>query len=275
MHPLSTKECFIIGSGSSLLDLTSEQIAYLKEHPHTLAMNKYYLFYEKVEIVPKALFLADHRFPTHRVFTEIIAKAKKSSQPPTIYVDNYYEILFRRPYRHLRWNLKERLKLYKNNRYLAPFWINYPQLNFFSHRQGIYEGFSWSNNISEPLYWMHGSLTTAINLANIIYPGCDIKLIGVDLKSPEPFYEQELQTRQNLMDAGYFRNKRVGQHHTAIASKNGVTMLDAIKDLIRPELAKNNVNLFCCNPSSLLVTEDICEYAAIIPSTSSLSTLIN
>jgi len=259
-----SKDCFILGSGRSLLNLTSEEREYVNGHPHTLAMNKFYLFYEKVGIEPTALFMADTRFPTHRVVTEIIDKARQSAKQPTYYLENYYVNLFCKPYIHPLWNTRERLRLLRMNRYIAPLWVNYPRVRSFRHLQGVYDGFGWAKSLDEPLYWLHGSLTTAINLAFIIYPGCDIKLIGVDLQGPEPFFDEELRVRPDLMDAGYLRNKRVGQHHTAIASKNGVTMLQSIVDLIKPALAKERIRLLCCTSDSLLVSENICEYANIV-----------
>jgi hypothetical protein len=33
------------------------------------------------------------------------------------------------------------------------------------------------------------------------------------------------------------------------------------------ELAKNGVQLLCCNSASLLVSEGICEYAPVLPQT--------
>ena len=245
--------------------MSPEERDHLNAHPYTLAMNKYYLFHEKTGIKPTALFQADTRFPSHRVVTETIAKARRSKKGPIYYLEAYYVNLFCKPYVHPIWNFRERLKLYKSNKYITPLWIIYPRVRSFRHRQGVYEGFDWAKSLDEPLYWLHGSLTTAINLASVIYPGCNIKLVGVDLKAPEPFYDEELQASPHLIDAGYWRNKSMGQHFTAIASKNGLTMLQGIKDLVKPELAKQKVSLFCCSKESLLVSEGVCEYKDIIP----------
>ena len=88
------KDCFIIGSGSSLLNLTVEEKEYLNNHPHTLAMNRYLLFFEKIGVVPKDLFLGDyHSILSHRVLLKTIKKINKLSIFPNYYVDEYYQNL--------------------------------------------------------------------------------------------------------------------------------------------------------------------------------------
>ena len=259
-------ECFIIGSGRSLLDLTPEERIYLNAHPRTLAMNKYLLFDEKVGVTPKALFLADRHFPAPKVFTETVARARGLDPKPTYYVDDYYRKLFIQPYLDPIWVARERARLYTRHRYIGPPWVRYPDFVFFHHLFGHYGDFSWATTLDEPLFWLHGSLTTAINLAFVAYSRCDIKLVGVDLTGPEAFYEEQLQTRRDLTDKHYWRSKEMGEHWTVLAIKRGLSLLDGISQ-IRMELAKNGVQLLCCNSASLLVSEGICEYAPVLPET--------
>ncbi len=257
------KDCFIIGSGSSLLDLTPEEKDYLNNHPYTLAMNKYLLFYEKIGVIPKALFLGDFHFPAHKVLTETIEKAKKINPQPIYYVDDYYQKLFKEPWKHWEWNLKERYKLYKNSHYLSPLVVNCNHLKFFSAKLRDNPKFIWAKNFKDELFFQRGSLTTAINLAYLIYPECDIKLIGIDLNENPSFYEEEIKKRSDLIHKFYDeRSKSSGKHDTIVKTMKG-TVLDRFP-LIQKELAEKKAKLLCCNPQSLVVTKGLCDYVPII-----------
>lgn len=257
------KECFIIGSGSSLLDLTSEEKEYLNNHPHTLAMNKYLLFYEKIGVIPKALFLGDFHFPAHKVFTETIEKAKKINFQPVYYVDDYYQKLFKEPWKHWKWNLKERYKLYKNSNYISPWLVNYSYLKFFSAKLRDHPKFVWAKSFQDELFFQRGSLTTALNLAYLIYPECDIKLLGIDLNKNPSFYDEEIKKRPDLTDhKNDLRAKKAGYHATIVKTPQG-TVLDRFP-LIQKELAQQGAKLLCCNANSLVVTKGLCDYAPIM-----------
>ncbi len=257
-------ECFIIGSGRSLLNLTSEEKQYLNAHPNVLALNKYLLFYETIGILPKALFIADGHYPTPMIVFKIMRKAQTLAQKPTYYLDEFYRKLFVIPPLESVWARKQRDKMFTGHEYVAPLGIDYPNVAFFKHRWAEYSGFSWAKTLKEPLYWFHTSLLTAINLAFIIYPGCDIKLLGVDLQGAEAFYHEEIMKHPDLLDHHYQRSiKELGQHPTAVAqTPDGRTMFDAL-EMIVLELEKHGVKLLSCNPNSLLVTKNICQHTMI------------
>lgn len=259
----TVKDCFIIGSGSSLLDLTPEEKDYLNNHPYTLAMNKYLLFYEKIGVIPKALFLGDFHFPTHKVFIETIEKAKQINPQPIYYVDDYYQKLLKEPWKYWRWNLEERYKLYQKSNYIAPLNINYSHLKFFSAKLRDRPEFIWAKTFKDELFFQRGSLTTAINLAYLIYPECDIKLIGIDLNKNPSFYEEELKQRLDLTDhKNDLRSKESGYHATVVKTRRG-TVIDRFPSIQR-ELTKQGRKLLCCNPDSLVVKQGLCNYVSII-----------
>ena len=261
---MEIQECFIIGSGKSILSLTNEEKDYLNNHPYTLAMNKYFLFYEKVGVIPKAIFLADKHYPGFRVFVDTIKKLNALGLSTNYYADKYYLKLFKSWHTSPVWNIKERVKIFRDHKKIIPLTIKYSQIKFFSHQFGRYKNHTWASNFQESLFWLHGSLTTAINLAYIIYPKCHIKLIGVDLYDPESFYEQEIQTRPDLIDKHYLRGKKLGIHPTASAIKDGKTMFDGILQIKR-YLDVHKLELTCCNSKSLLVTKKICNYSNLLP----------
>jgi glycerophosphoryl diester phosphodiesterase len=261
----SPKECFIIGSGRSLLNLTDREKEYLNEHPYTLAMNRYLLFFEKIGVLPKAMFAADSHFPAPKLIFQTIQKIQYLGSDITYYLDEYYRKLFVIPPQESVWARKQRDKSFEQHGYVAPLGFDYSKLVFFKHQFAVYSGFSWAKTLKEPLYWFHTSLLTAINLANIIYPNCDIKLLGIDLQGPQSFYHEEIMKKPEMLDKHYNRSlKELGQHPTAVATTpDGRTMFDALNKIV-PELEKLGTKLLCSNPSSKLVIDSICKYTPVI-----------
>jgi len=256
-------ECFIIGSGSSLLNLTAEEIDYINSHPNTLGMNKFLIFHELINLIPKAMFLGDFHFPAQKVFIETIEIAKKVNSEIKYYVDNKFYYLFKEPHLHPVWNLKLRLSTLIRYGYFIPLTTNYNNFDFFKADIRSPRNFFWASNFNENLFFHRGSLTTAINLANIIYPNCNIKLLGVDLSNPYYFYDKDLLKRKDLIDPiTHDESRKRGLHYPVIKSKGG-TILDFFPKILK-ELSNQGVNLYCCNPESLLVEKSICDFKLVI-----------
>jgi hypothetical protein len=85
---------FILGSGASLLRLTNLERSLLNRHPCTLAMNKYLLFHEKLDIIPSDFFLADRQFPSHLVADRSLKVASKIKEKITFYLHSYYSDIY-------------------------------------------------------------------------------------------------------------------------------------------------------------------------------------
>ena len=102
-----------------------------------------------------------------------------------------------------------------------------------------------------------------MNLAYIIYPECNIKLIGIDLNNSSSFYQEELKKHPEFVDWKVSqRIKSQNRHDTVIKTEKG-TVIDRFH-LIQQKLAKKSTKLLCCNTESLLIQDDICEYSPII-----------
>jgi hypothetical protein len=256
-------ECYILGSGRSILDLSATEKQYVHNHPNTLALNKYFLFWEKTGILPKALFLADFKFPGMKVYVETIRKAKRQGAAIPFYANFRYSEFFDSPLDKTRWKLRMRWRLFRHFRYLPPLTIAYEPLIFFRVKAEN-EQIVWARDLSETLFHRRGSLSTAINLATIVHPGCRIKLLGVDLNDPKWFFDEELRMRPDLIDHSYHRSRAAGRHATALKSDEYEgTIQDTIRELM-PCIHNSGSDLVCCNPESLLVTHDVCPYAPVI-----------
>jgi hypothetical protein len=126
--------------------------------------------------------------------------------------------------------------------------------------------FRWARRLEEPLYHRRGSLTVAINLLAILHPGRDVKLLGIDLSDPRYFYDDEITpgNRETLVHDSYFRGIEAGRHVNALPSpKYPDTLLDSVASA-RSQLRRDGVELWCCNPRSLLVEKGVCEFRPVL-----------
>ncbi|OCQ94471.1 hypothetical protein BCD64_07250 [Nostoc sp. MBR 210] len=209
------------------------------------------------------MFIGDFHFPAHKVFLETIKQARKLETQPTYYADQYYRKLFITPFEQPYWNLRTRYRLYRNHRFLAPLSLFYKKLKFFKATLRDHPDFIWGESLNDELFFQRGSLSTALNLAYIIYPSCKIKLVGIDLTKPECFFEEELKQRTDLRDP-YFDKlaQDAGRHFTAVPTIGG-TVLDRFP-VIKQKLQSKGGDLLCCNPNSLVVSEGLAEYVPIL-----------
>lgn len=281
---------YIFGSGASLLNLTQEEVQYLNEQPCTLSLNRYLLHWKTVGVVPKAHLMADVHFPCIKFFVETQAEIQRINQPVTYYINPRYLAYFpdRLDYRLCRHAVRRRWEAWKGNRYIVPLRVRKDNLvPFFQTNAPRFadllddSGWFWANSLDEPMLFFRGTLTSAVNLAAVIWPEADIKLLGVDLNSYGYFFdpktgeetEEEKADRIRRTDAvraaHHSKSRRMGVHATAATFEFGdrpaLPPVQSVFPRIREELAKTGRELYCCNPDSLLVTDGICPYAPVIP----------
>lgn len=258
-------DCVILGSGRSLLRLTATERDYLSRHPRVLAMNKYLLFWEKLGVLPSAMFLADTKPSGVRVFHETLRILGTLERPLPYYVNADFFRLFVEPTD--RAFIKATRRWWKADYGYEPekgVVVSYPLLRPFLV-ETEQKTFRFGSNLNEVLYHRRGSLTTAINLAAVIWPRATIKLLGIDLSDPGYFFDEELQAQwPELIDPSYERTKREGQHATALptAAFEG-TVQEGLR-AVNEHLGRMGTQLFCCNAESLLVRDGVCDYAPLM-----------
>lgn len=257
---------YILGTGRSLLDLSSEERRYLDAHPRTLGMNRFYLNYERLDICPSMLFLSDFNYYADLILRGCIERLKREGRALPYYVGDEYLRFYRSAsLADLRFKRRMRRKL-KNKADYKP-----GALPVYEHLVGFpvsneAQKFYWARSFKTPLYHRRGSLTVAINLANILYPACDIKLLGIDLSSPGYFYDDLItdETRDQWVDEKYDQSKRLGVHASARPKTHDSTTLCDVMHQVTAEFRRQGRGLYCCNPESLLVTENVVPYAPVI-----------
>jgi hypothetical protein len=258
------KKCYILGSSESLLRLSNEEIQFLNSHPNVLAMNKYLLFYKLIGVYPKDFFLIDTQFPGPKVLQESMKIAQGNDTKVRFFIGEGFRQIFQPSLQQLPSYLKSRLKYIIRNKFFVPFRMSYSPVQYFKFKKGNdFASLQWANTFDEELCFYRGSLTTAINLCYLIYPECDIYLLGVDLNTPNSFYQKEIQKSSDLVDSNSAIQTKTNRHATALQT-NGFPGIEQYLPKIVDRLRGKGINLYCCSKESLLVKEGICEYRSVI-----------
>jgi hypothetical protein len=257
------RSCYIIGSGASLIDLAPEERSYLDNHPRTLAFNKYLLFWDLIGVIPTDFFLVDRHFPAHIVFARSLEISRRLRKPVTLYLERVYDKYISTGLFSILNGLRHRLILWRKCSYWIPIGIIGTKAHYCHNILSNDIPFRWATTLDDPLYFYRGSLVSAINLATIIYPGYDIKLLGVDLYSNEYFYGDLAKKHPELVDRFYNAGMEQGQHPTVLGQGPSASILNVMPQIVG-HLKSLGIELFCCNAKSLLVKGRICEYRPIM-----------
>ncbi len=257
---------FILGTGRSLLALTDDERTYLDAHPRTLAMNRYYLYYEKLGVSPKMLFLSDFNYYADLILRHTVDKLRDNGHRLPYYLSEpYFQFYCSPPYRHVGFKRRMQRKFREGFDYHPQTLPDYDDFISFPVANEA-PVFRWARDFSAPLYHRRGSLTVAINLANILYPACDIKLLGIDLSTPGYFYDEAITeaNRDLWVDDKYDQSKKQGVHANARPkSHDSLTLCEVMRDVMA-ELERQGRRLRCCNENSLLVTDGVVPYAPVV-----------
>lgn len=246
--PSKPYDCYILGSGRSLLELSQEEIAQINQSPFILAFNKYLIFYKKIGIIPTHYLLADHGDKALLMFRETI---KLCQQDP---LRNVKFIFSKKLIKKLREH-PEQKKLYNHS---------IKKRTTLITRTNWLKGGSWAQSLRDPIYHFRGSLSGAINITSILNPNQKIKLMGVDLSNHEYFFQEEVEN--NPEEWGIFLNRLTPedtQHETIVEVKE-TGGIQEVFPFMRENVQKNGGELLCCNAQSYLVTHKILKFSPVI-----------
>jgi hypothetical protein len=284
-------KAYIIGSGPSLLDLTKEEIQHLNHSQYTLSLNCYLEHWEKIGLLPKCHMMADGQFPTIKMLVNDTRLIQKLGDRITYYISHRYLSYFPNwmDISGVKHAFRKRWEIWAQFSYWVPWTISKKNLVPFSQicesnysHQADEQGWFWAENLSEPLYFNRGTLSSAINLASIIWPNCDIHLLGVDLNTygyffdpPEGETQMEKLHKINEKRIGktsaehHLKSHKTNTHATAVTyeteDKQKLPGIQQAFPRISEQLNKSDRSLFCSNPNSLLVEQNILPYTPVIP----------
>ncbi len=195
-------QTYILGSGKSMLSLSTKQVEMINNSELIISLNKFLLFYEKIGIIPTChLQLDSIDVASLYVFLKTLNKLASDSN------FDYLELFCNRSMAKMakKYISKQRINIVN---YDPTLW---DKTDFFNQ--------NWSESLDNSIFHFRGSLTSAINLATILKPGNLIRLIGVDMDSNEYFFQNEYELDKRLHDWTYQIMKEKGQHSSIIKTE--------------------------------------------------------
>jgi hypothetical protein len=134
--------------------------------------------------------------------------------------------------------------------------------NTFIIRHNWLKGGEWASSLEQKLFHFRGSLTDAINIADILCQGSQIRLLGVDLNDFGYFFQDEI---DNNPKYEIFKTRLTsGPRHETVDDWEGTPGILSVFPLMLENVRAHGGDMVCCNPDSLLVTEGILEYQPIL-----------
>ena len=182
----------IFGSSRSINDLTKEEKNLLSKS-QILFMNKNLIFWKHIGIWPDYYYLADTPMKSNKtikIFLDTIKVIVEDNLPPPIFlVEKFYEFGFP---------------------------MNYKKILFKYNKSS---NLCWSNNLNEDLFGYHGSITTLLNLIDVMKLSKNIMLVGFDMNDKGYFFEND-NSFYNYADKSFYNNQQFHPNAQDINGKN-------------------------------------------------------
>lgn len=215
------EDVFVIGTGPSLLNLTKEEVDYVNSRPN-ICVNRYPLFWDLVGVIPTNYIHLDLNENTNSIIEGVLSKTKQ--------FNNFHWITSSKHKKIIDDASKEDTSNIK-------FTFVDPERN----RSKFIDKFEGR------LFWC-SILGAAINAINILYPSCDIKVLGMDGGALSHFWINDMvENKEKYSKEKFYKN------HLEIAKQkqhNSMNMFSwGLKTIIK-EVEKRNINIYNCNKAS-------------------------
>ena len=185
------KDIIVLGSGTSILELSEKDREYINQCEVVIAINKFMAFYKKAKIMPTHIFYTDaYEWSVVLFLQHIFNVCRKNNLKNLTFVlgkkilkrpitkqrleENIFLYLLKKAYLKVKYELNQTDNL---NLFLVP---HNSYFEFVSHQNWINQNNSWSYSLDQPLFHYRGSLTTVLNYISIKFPNRPIKLVGTD-----------------------------------------------------------------------------------------------
>lgn len=253
------EDVFIIGHGKSILNLSKEEKEYIRSRP-SFTTSCYLLFYEILNIIPDYLVLPCpiDDYPARNMVPNGLvggsAHVCETSKLKTKWYvhEQLYEYLLNGKLIQSHWQKScPRVGGKPVHGRIQPldfkpsFEVNLVDIG---ERPGFHK--AWATNLNERFFFSSSS-ATAINLACILYPNHNIKLIGVDGGTAKQFYHY---ASHEGFEASIYAPEL--KHHgikTGSGSIHYSTQFMNIAHMIHHALESHGCKIYNCNKDSVLV----------------------
>lgn len=285
----------VLGSGSSINELTDTQRTILDSCKVKIAINKYGAFYEKAKVVPSHIFFQDDYDVTSRCFLKYIINFFRSLKLEGVtfvvsinykgfffsnrisYTINKFKMVLsnfcgrlftsllrkilkpfsKSVFNHLKKNLEINFPYYELSRlaFLPP----KSNLVYVKKQPWDKRGNIWQVDLSKPLYHYRGSFSSVLNYISIEYPNRPILLAGVDFNESGYFFSEELSKISFDVTDWTTDISEKNNKHFSIIDYKGTKMDDELPFMIENLLKTNNV-MYSLSRKSYLVEKKIVDY---------------
>jgi hypothetical protein len=215
---------FILCTGSSLNSITKEEKEYIDSCNH-ICVNRFPVFWKQLDIKPKKYIFLDENKTQQIARSSIINNSQ---------LDIITSIEIKEIFEECNAKLDNRCK------------ITYTLVNMARNRKKFVD--LMDRNTS--LFWS-SILGSAVNACTILYPGCDIKILGMDGGKNMHFWTGHSNNRQ-------LDHSSIGKDH------NSMNMLNWGLPIINKECKARGIKVRCCNKESEWVKNQYIEYESIL-----------
>ena len=228
----SNDNCVVIfGSGKIINELTSGEKKKIS-NSKVIFMNKNLIFWKYINIWPNYFFMADTPIKSNKsikIFLDTLNVVKNSENNlPIFLLENYY-----------KFGLPRNI-----------------QTVFFKYNKS--RNLKWAKNLNDVMFGHFGSLTTLLNLVDVLNLGKKVMLVGFDMNARDYFFESDKKFN-DYTDKSFFTD---GKLHPNLEKINNMNMFSHWK-IISDNFNVKNIKLYCNNHKSMLVKENLVEYMSV------------
>ncbi len=228
---LKSDSVVIFGSGKIINQLTADEKKLLYKSK-IIFMNKNLIFWNYIDIWPNYYFLADTPVKSNatiKIFNDTLKTITENKFDAPIF-------LLEKFYKH---GLPKNLDCV-----------------FFKFNKS--KNLKWASNLNDIMFGHFGSLTTLLNLIDVLNLGTKVMLVGFDMNARDYFFENDLKFKE-YTDKSFSSAGILHPNLEKIQNKNILTHWNVITDNFNVK----NIKLFCNNKKSILVEKNLVEYMSI------------
>ena len=231
LENMKSDSVVIFGSVKIINQLTADEKKLLYKSK-IIFMNKNLIFWNYINIWPNYYFLADTPVKSNvtiKIFNDTLKTVAENKFDAPIF-------LLEKFYKH---GLPKNLDCI-----------------FFNYNKS--KNLKWASNLNDVMFGHFGSLTTLLNLIDVLNLGKKVMLVGFDMNTRDYYFEDDKYFKDYL-DESYFVNGKLHPNLEKINNENMFTYWKTIND----NLSNNNKKIFCNNSNSMLVKNNLVEYKSI------------
>jgi len=219
------KDCFILCTGPSLLDINEIEKEYIRSCPH-VCVNRYPIFWQYLNIKPKDYILLD----TYNI-RPIIRSVVHNNNSLNIITCSENKEIFQSEINSIKSNFIAKYTIFNKDRNRKRF------IDEINERESLF----WSS-----------ILGSAVNFYTIKYPERNIKILGMDGGLSSHFW------------TGLTPDKNL-DHSYCSKNHNSMQMLKWGLPIINKECKKRSISVYSCSSNSYWCKNGYIDYSRVIP----------